>query len=87
MRTAYDILITAPAEQVTRCRLMYQAVIAGQWDDAAHYLHNAASETRSTHPEWSYDAAELAEHCDYLSSQTPIRASTAQSERKHHGNY
>ncbi|KWH59346.1 hypothetical protein [Burkholderia cepacia] len=59
MKTAYDLLLDAPDEQVTRCRLAWKAVAAGDWQDAAHFLRNAADEAGAT--PWAADARALAE--------------------------
>ena len=59
MKTAYDLLLDAPDDQVTRCRLAWKAVAAGDWQDAAHFLRNAADEAGATL--WATDARALAE--------------------------
>ncbi|ALV61562.1 MULTISPECIES: hypothetical protein [Burkholderia cepacia complex] len=61
MKTAYDLLLDAPDDQVTRCRLAWKAVAAGDWQDAAHFLRNAAEEAGAT--PWATDARALAEAC------------------------
>lgn len=61
MKTAYDLLLDAPDDQVTRCRLAWKAVAAGDWQDAAHFLRNAAHEAGAT--AWAADARALAEAC------------------------
>lgn len=61
MRTVYDLLLTAPDEQITRCRLAHGAIGAGDWGDAAHFLRNAAHESAGT--AWGQDAAALANFC------------------------
>lgn len=61
MRTAYDLLMTAPDDQITRCRLAHTAIGAGEWADAAHFLCNAARESAGT--AWGQDAAALASFC------------------------
>ncbi|MCA7889817.1 MULTISPECIES: hypothetical protein [Burkholderia cepacia complex] len=59
MKTAYDLLLDAPDDQVTRCRLAWKAVAAGDWQDAAHFLRNAADEAGAT--PWATDARALSE--------------------------
>lgn len=61
MRTAYDLLMSAPDDQITRCRLAHRAIGSGDWLDAAHFLRNAARECAGT--AWSQDADELAGFC------------------------
>ncbi|RQU68080.1 hypothetical protein DF141_28165 [Burkholderia cenocepacia] len=61
MKTAYDLLLDAPDDQVTRCRLAWKAVATGDWQDAAHFLRNAADEAGAT--PWAADARALAEAC------------------------
>lgn len=67
MKTAHELLVTAPADQITRCQLAYTAIAKGEWKDAAHYLYNAAKDEQQGNAEWANDAAELAEHCNMLS--------------------
>ncbi|MFJ3463489.1 hypothetical protein [Achromobacter spanius] len=61
MRTAYDLLMTAPDDQITRCRLAHAAIGAGDWQDAVHFLRNAARETAGSAS--GQDAAALANFC------------------------
>ncbi|MBJ9672435.1 hypothetical protein I5693_33265 [Burkholderia cenocepacia] len=61
MKTACDLLLDAPDDQVTRCRLAWKAVAAGDWQDAAHFLRNAANEAGAT--SWAADARAQAEAC------------------------
>ncbi|WMD24009.1 hypothetical protein RAS12_30725 (plasmid) [Achromobacter seleniivolatilans] len=61
MRTAYDLLMTAPDDQITRCQLAHRAIGAGDWADAAHFLRNAARECAGQ--TWGQDAAALASFC------------------------
>jgi hypothetical protein len=60
MKTAYDLLMTAPDEQIIRMRLAWQAVADGDWLEAEAKLRNAASETDG---QFSIDCLALAEHC------------------------
>lgn len=50
-QTAYDLLLSAPDEQVKRCQLAWNSIAAGDWADAASFLRNAADEEGDT--EWS----------------------------------
>lgn len=61
MRTAYDLLMTAPDDQITRCRLAYGSIAVGNWLDAAHSLRNAARAAAGT--TWAEEAQELADYC------------------------
>lgn len=61
MKTAHDLLMSAPDSQVTRCKIVFKAVADGRFDDAAFSLRAAASEESG---EWAKDAVELAEWLD-----------------------
>ncbi|WP_081075067.1 hypothetical protein [Burkholderia stagnalis] len=61
MKTAYELLLDAPDEQVTRCQLAWRAIAAGEWHDAACYLRNAANEEGAT--PWAAEARDLAAAC------------------------
>lgn len=73
MRTAYDLVMTAPDDQITRCRLAHTAIGAGEWADAAHFLRNAAREAAGT--AWGQDAAVLASFCQaHVAAGPALRA-------------
>lgn len=58
--SVYDLLTTAPDEQVTRLKLAWRDTAAGKWQDAAHWLRNAAREGNTTwHDECAVMAVEL----------------------------
>lgn len=59
MKTAYDLLMSCPDGQTMRCRLAFKAAAAGDWQDAAHWLLNAAAEETGI---WKEEAAELGNH-------------------------
>lgn len=61
-KTAYDLLLSAPDDQVTRCRLAWKSIANGEWADAAHFLRNAAEEEVGT--PWATEAKALAEACE-----------------------
>jgi hypothetical protein len=61
MKTAYDLLMTAPDRQVKRCQIAHRAIAEGRWGDAAFSLRNAANEERG---DWGAAAEELAEYCE-----------------------
>lgn len=61
MKMAYELLLDAPDEQVKRCQLAWKAIAAGDWQDAAHFLRNAADEEGAT--QWAAEARALAEAC------------------------
>ncbi|WP_321959594.1 hypothetical protein [Burkholderia cenocepacia] len=67
MKTAYELLLDAPAEQVKRCQLAWKAIAAGDWHDAAHFLRNAAGEEGAT--PWAAQAQALAEACQGKTNQ------------------
>lgn len=53
-QTAYDLLLSAPDEQVKRCQLAWRCVTEGEWVEAAHFLRNAANEEGDS--EWARSA-------------------------------
>lgn len=61
MKTAYDLLMTAPDCQVKRCQISHKAISEGRWSDAAFTLRNAANETSG---EWAEEVKRLAEYCE-----------------------
>ncbi|WP_169742704.1 MULTISPECIES: hypothetical protein [Burkholderiaceae] len=61
MKTAYELLLDAPDAQVKRCQLAWKAIAAGDWQDAAHFLRNAAGEEGAT--PWAAEARALADAC------------------------
>jgi len=61
MSTAYELLMSCPDDQITRMKLVWKAVAAGEWKEAAHHLRNAASEGESS---WHGRCGELAGHYD-----------------------
>ena len=63
MKTAHEILISAPEGQVTRAQIAYRAIAAGQWEDAAFALRNAAMEETG---QWAEDATVLADYCEQV---------------------
>lgn len=65
MKTASELLDSAPAYQETRCKLAWKAIAAGCWEDAAHHLRNAAADGAG--PEywhWATAVQELAAFCE-----------------------
>ncbi|MDR8093111.1 hypothetical protein KPB05_37275 [Burkholderia gladioli] len=61
MKTAYELLLDAPDAQVKRCQLTWKAIAAGEWQDAEHFLRNAADEEGAT--PWAAEARSLAAAC------------------------
>ena len=66
MKTAYELLMTAPDSQQARAKAAFKAIANGQWADAAFSVLNAANE--ELHVEWAENALELAEHCERVAS-------------------
>lgn len=62
MKTAYELLLDSPDNQVTRMQLVFKAVAAGEWKDAMHFLRNAAREESGTL--WALEAAAFADACE-----------------------
>jgi len=65
MKTAYELLMTAPDSQVKRAQIAFKAVADGRWLDAAYSLRNAANEETG---QWANEARELAEHCEQVAA-------------------
>ena len=61
MKTAYDLLMTAPDDQIVRMRLAWKAIADGDWLVGAFRLRNAAAETTG---QFSAECAALADHCE-----------------------
>ncbi len=61
MKTAYDLLMTAPEEQIVRMRHAWNAIADGDWQEAEAKLRAAALETEG---QFSRDCLALAEHCN-----------------------
>lgn len=83
MKTAYELLMSAPDDQVTRCKIVMRAIIAGNWEDAAFTLTAAANEATG---DWAADAKALADHCRDVLSRNPVaqeRQATAMTAAKH----
>ena len=66
MKTAYELLLSAPDSQVKRAQIAFTAVTKGQWLDAAHSLRNAATEEPG---QWANYARDLAEHCARVATE------------------
>ena len=65
MKTAYDLLMAAPEDQITRAQIAFKAIAAGRWLDAAHSLRNAANEEAG---QWATEARKLAAHCERMAA-------------------
>lgn len=61
MKSAYDLLMTAPDEQATRCRIALEEIAQQRWAEAGKFYRYAASEGCTP---WHKEAAEMAAHCD-----------------------
>ncbi len=61
LKTVYDLLVSAPDEQIKRCQLAYRATLGGEWADAVVHLRQAALEAGG---QWAEDARDLADYLD-----------------------
>lgn len=61
MKSAIELLMTCPEDQIVRMRLVYRSILAGEWKEAAHYLRNAAAEGDA---DWYCDALALSVYCE-----------------------
>lgn len=72
MKTAYELLMSAPDSQVIRCQIVLRAITEGDWAEAENKLRNAAREEGRS--DWAFDALELADHCNEKAHAARIRA-------------
>ena len=72
MKTAYDLLMSAPDSQVIRCKIAYRAIAAGDWAEAESKLRNAAAEEGRS--DWAFDTRALADHCGEKAHEARLRA-------------
>ena len=57
MKTMLEILMTAPPEQVTRCKIALVEIAHGHWDAAASTMEDAIDESEVG--EWAFDCMEM----------------------------
>lgn len=57
----HEILMTAPPEQVTRCKIAMVEIAHGHWDAAASTMEDAIYESEPG--EWAGDCREMREFC------------------------
>lgn len=72
MKTAYDLLMSAPDSQVIRCQIVVRSIAAGDWSEAENKLLNAAREEGMS--DWAYAARALANHCADMAFKAKQRA-------------
>lgn len=72
MKTAHELLMTAPDSQIIRCQIVFRAIAAGDWTEAENKLRNAAREEGRS--DWAYDALELANHCTEMAHKAKMQA-------------
>lgn len=58
--TAFDLLMSAPDDQVVRMQLVFRRITDGDWAEAVHFLRNAVEESTG---EWAAQAQELMDFC------------------------
>lgn len=61
MKTMHEILMTAPPEQVTRCKIAMVEIAHGHWDAAASTMEDAIYESEAG--EWARDCLEMRDFC------------------------
>ena len=61
MKTMHEILMAAPPEQVTRCKIAMVEIANGHWDAAASTIEDA--EYESEPGEWVGDCLEMRDFC------------------------
>lgn len=63
MKTALELLLNCPDEQIKRLTIVIRSISNGRWGDAAHHLRNAAKESEQYQCVFAQECRELAEHC------------------------
>lgn len=53
----FQLIEIAPIQQVARCKMVYRAVLNGQYRDAIFWLQNAIEEEQGT--KFAHDAGEV----------------------------
>ncbi len=61
MKTMHEILMTAPPEQVTRCKIAMVEIAHGHWDAATSIMEDAIYESEPG--EWADDCLEMRDFC------------------------
>ncbi|MGH8763809.1 MAG: hypothetical protein ACREUR_11390 [Nitrosospira sp.] len=61
MKTMHEILMTAPPEQITRCKIAMVEIAHGHWDAAASTMEDAIYESEPG--EWTSDCVEMRDFC------------------------
>jgi hypothetical protein len=61
MRNMFEILMTAPPEQITRCKIAMVEMAHGHWEAAALTMDDAAYEAEPG--EWARDCLEVRDFC------------------------
>jgi hypothetical protein len=61
MKTMFEILMTAPPDQVTRCKIALVEIAHGHWDAAASTMDDAVYESEPG--EWAVDCMEIRNFC------------------------
>jgi hypothetical protein len=61
MKTMFEILMTAPPDQVTRCKIAMVEIAHGHWDAAALTMEDAIYESEPG--EWAVDCMEMRDFC------------------------
>lgn len=60
--SAYDLLLSCPDSMTIRVRMALKAIAAGDWEDAARQLRNAARDGNTPYHKRAFDLA-----CEYES--------------------
>ena len=61
MKTMHEILMAAPPQQVTRCKIAMVEMAHGYWAAAAATLENAINESEAG--EWTLDCMQMRDFC------------------------
>ncbi|HVW65030.1 MAG TPA: hypothetical protein VHB01_08445 [Nitrosospira sp.] len=61
MKNIFELLMAAPPEQITRCKIAMVEMAHGHWEAAAMTMDDAAYETEPG--EWARDCMEIRDFC------------------------
>ena len=69
MKTMFEILMTAPPDQVTRCKIAMVEIAHGHWEAAALTMEDAIYESEPG--EWAVDCMEMENYLGHGQGEMP----------------
>jgi len=72
MKSALQLLVTAPDNEIIRMKLVYTAIVQGNWPEAVFHLSNITTTENSSRDEvqWVKEAHELCDFCNQANQVT-----------------